>query len=165
MTPQIFTVNSRKYDFSLHRSWKASLLMRSEDRLTLEGVFEEEIRHPDLGQIRKGTRSVETFVFGHWYNLFAFYEPTGAFRNYYFNVSMPPVIGGPVADYVDLDIDVIVWPDGQIEVLDLREFEENSRLYCYPPVVIETALTTKAAIVADPYRFINPSLPLITNRP
>ena len=158
MKGQIFTVNSRKYDFSLRRSWSARLLERPEDGILLEGFFEEEVSHADLGLIVKNTRSVETFFLDRWYNYFVFYEPTGALRNYYINISMPPKIDNGVVDYVDLDIDVIVWPDSRIEILDLEEFEENSRSFGYAPDVIETAIRTGEEIVRAPFRYISPIL-------
>ena len=150
VTGQQFTVNSLKYDNSLRRIWTASLLERSDGGILLEGYFDTEASHPDLGVIAKGTRSVEAFPIDQWFNCFAFYEPSGEFRNYYLNVSMPPMVGYRVINYVDLDIDVIVWPDGRIEVLDLEEFEENSRIYSYPLNVIETAIGVKDAILSEP---------------
>ena len=156
MTGQPFRVNSRKFDLSLRRSWTTCLLGRSDDRLTLEGFFEDDILHPDLGLIAKGTRSVETFLFDRWYNYFVFYEPTGPLRNYYINISMPPNVSDGVVDYVDLDIDLIVWPDGRVEILDVEEFEENGRLYGYPADVVEMAMKTKSEIARDPFRFLTP---------
>jgi protein associated with RNAse G/E len=156
VTGQQFTVRSLKYDKSLRRIWTAHLLERSDTGILLEGYFESEVAHPDLGRVAKGTRSVESFPFGRWYNCFAFYQPCGSFRNYYINVSMPPVIGDGVVEYVDLDIDVLAWPDGRVEVLDLDEFEENSRIYDYPLNLIENALRSKDDILRDPYRLVTP---------
>ena len=57
----IVTINSRKFDHSLHRSWKAGLIDRDADLLVFEGVFEIDVDHPNLGFIRSGTRSVEYY--------------------------------------------------------------------------------------------------------
>ena len=65
------------------------------------------------------------------------------------------MVGYRVINYVDLDIDVIVWPDGRIEVLDLEEFEENSRVYSYPLNVIETAIGVKDAILSEPLGLVS----------
>ncbi len=154
MKGQLFTVNSRKYDFSLRRSWKARLLERSDELLLLEGFFEHEVKHPNLGTISKGTRSLETFFFDRWYNYFVFYEPTGELRNYYINLSMPPQISEGVVDYVDLEIDMIIWPDRRIEILDTEEFEENAGLYNYPDDVVRRVLKLKDLIVSNPTEFV-----------
>jgi len=73
------------------------------------------------------------------YNIFRFHEPDGSFRNYYCNVAKPFTLDGGTLEFVDLDIDVVVWPDGRVEVLDRDDFEENSVKFGYPNDVIEKA--------------------------
>lgn len=150
-----FTVNSRKYDLSLRRSWTGHLLRRNSERILLEGFFDADVSHPDLGLIRNGTRSVESFFADRWYNHFAFYEPAGDFRNHYINISMPPEIGDASVDYVDLDIDIIIWPDGRVDLLDQEEFEKNAVLYHYPAEIRARTIRTKDEILEKPSRFIN----------
>lgn len=154
MRGQRFTINSRKYDFSLRRSWSAVLIERSAQHMRLEGVFDQDISHRDLGLVAKGTRSIETFFPDRWYNFFAFFEPQGELRNHYINISMPPEIGPDTIDYIDLDVDVIVWPDGRTDVLDLDEFEENVEVYKYPSDVIERVTRLKDQIASRPADFI-----------
>lgn len=156
MTGQLLTVNSRKYDFSLRRTWNARVIERTDKYILVEGLFEHEVQHQDLGVIAKGTRSVEAFFFGRWYNCFVFYEPTGKLRNFYINISMPPKVSDGAVDYVDLDIDFIIWPDQRIEVLDEAEFEENARVYGYPADVLTKVLDLKDQILADPSQFVTP---------
>lgn len=67
---------------------------------------------------------------------------------------MPPTIGESVIDYVDLDIDVIVWPDGRIVTVDAEEFESNAAKFRYPEEVKRQAFETLLRIQKDPYRFI-----------
>ena len=44
---------------------------------------------------------------------------------------MPPTFKNGVLDYVDLDIDILVWKDFSFEILDLDEFKENSVKFNY----------------------------------
>ena len=55
---------------------------------------------------------------------------------------MPPEVSDEVIDYVDLDIDLIVWPNGRLEILDMEEFEENAAAYGYSHDVKARALET-----------------------
>ena len=165
MKGQLFTVNSRKFDLSLRRSWKAHLVERTDDHITLEGSFEFEVEHSEIGIISKGTRSVETFFFDRWYNYFVFYEPSGGLRNYYFNISLPPRVGRDIIDYVDLDIDIIVWPDRRIEVLDEEEFRDNALVYAYPAEVIAKTEELKSEISKSPEKFVGPAVSTLTSLP
>lgn len=161
MKGERFTVTSYKFDLSPNRSWTARLLEETDEHLILEGFFEHEIRHPDLGLIAKGTRSVETFFLDRWYNYFVFYEPAGELRNYYINIALPPKIGRGTVDYVDLDIDVLVWPDGRIDILDEEEFAENVLRFDYPADVIQNVNMLKEQIHENPFVFVT-RLPAIT---
>ncbi len=133
------TINSKKLDGTVCRSWRADLIFRSETLLTFIGEFEEEVRHPHLGIIRRGTISYEFYWLDRWYNVFRFHEPGGELRNFYCNVNMPPTFEDGVIDYVDLDIDVLVWPNFEYTVLDRDDFESNAVTYSYSSELITNA--------------------------
>ena len=128
----IVTINSRKYDGKLHRSWKAELIKKDCSLFEFVGEFEKEITHSHLGVIRRDTISYEFYWLERWYNVFRFHEPDGSFRNFYCNINMPPKFENYILDYVDLDVDIVVWKDFSRQILDTDEFEANSRKYVYP---------------------------------
>lgn len=125
------TINSRKFDGKIHRSWKADLLEQSDSLLIFVGEFEEEVQHSKLGVIRRETTSYEYYWLDRYYNIFRFHEPDGNLRNFYCNLNLPPQFENGVLNYIDLDIDVLVSKDFDIEILDREEFEENAELYGY----------------------------------
>lgn len=125
------TVNSRKFDDSINRSWTCQLVENSEKKVVLKGEFDSEVVHPELGVIKCGTKSLEFYFPGKWYSLFRFHEPDGSFRNYYLNINLPPVFEENVLDFVDLDVDIVVWPDMSYKILDETEFEENAIRFGY----------------------------------
>ncbi|MBA3334214.1 MAG: DUF402 domain-containing protein [Acidobacteria bacterium] len=134
------TVNSRKIDNKIYRSWNASVIEQNKSSIILYGEFEEEIRHQHLGVIKPGTKSYEYYWFERWYSIFRFHEPDGSLRNFYCNVNQPPVFENNILDYVDLDIDVIVWKDKQRQILDIDEFESNAKKYRYSKQIVKKAL-------------------------
>ena len=133
---QLVTINSRKFDGKIHRSWQAELIERRDSLLIFMGKFAEEINHTNLGVIRRGTISFEYYWFDRWYNIFQFHEPDGELRNFYCNISQPPKLQRNVLDYVDFDIDILVWKDFSFEILDLEEFDENKKKFKYPAKII-----------------------------
>jgi len=52
---------------------------------------------------------------------------------------MPATFADRVLNYVDLDIDVVVWPNGKYDVLDRDDFERNTLKYNYPKEIKERA--------------------------
>lgn len=139
MNPGEITINSRKFDGSIRRSWKAGIVSQSEDLIVAVGRFDRDVEHSDLGSIKEGTVSFEHFWLDRWYNVFRFHEPDGSLRNYYCNIAMPASMNGHELDFIDLDIDVVVWPDGRLEILDRDDFAENAIKFAYPQDTIARA--------------------------
>lgn len=130
-------VNSRKMDNKIYRSWNTKLIEQNASLLILFGEFKSEIMHKHLGVIRRGTLSYEYYWFDRWYSVFRFHEPDGSLRNFYCNINKPPVFERNTLNYIDLDIDVIVWNDYQREILDVDEFEENKKKYNYSEKLVK----------------------------
>jgi protein associated with RNAse G/E len=144
---QLITVQSCKYDGRVNRSWRVRLKRREGPLVVVEGVFEEEVRHPLLGHIVEGTRSTEYFWADRWYSVFRFREPSGALRNFYCNLNMPPTFEKDFIKFVDLDIDVLVTPDLSYRILDEDEFELHAEKYRYPPDVRRRAFEALAEVI------------------
>lgn len=125
------TVNARKFDGKIHKTWNCELIERDDELLIFKGVFQEQIKHPDLGIIRPGTVSYEYYWLDRWYNVFRFHDPERTLRNFYCNVNSPPTFESNVLDYVDLDLDVLISVDFNIRILDVEEFEINAKKYGY----------------------------------
>ena len=123
------TINSRKFDGSIGKSWTCELLEQDGPLFVFVGKFDREVTHEHLGVIRRGTVSYEYYWLDRWYNVFRFHEPDGEFRNFYCNINMPPTFDGRTLDYVDLDLDVLVTKDQTYTILDSDEFEENAIKY------------------------------------
>lgn len=147
MSTQKITVNSRKYDQSIRRSWKCELMEQSGKMLVFGGIFADDVTHTDLGYIKRGTISYEYYWLDRWYNVFRFHEPNGEFRNYYCNINMPPKFANGVLDYVDLDIDVLVWPGSTYKILDEAEYEENALKFEYPEAVRSNAVAALSELI------------------
>lgn len=146
MSEKTVTINSRKFDGRIHRSWSAEVVSESPQLWVFVGEFDVEVKHEHLGVIRRGTKSFEYYWKNKWFNVFRFHEPEGELRNYYCNINMPPVYKAGVLDYVDLDIDILVWKDFSKQSLDHDEFEENSRKYKYPESIRAKALESLAEL-------------------
>lgn len=147
MIDERITVNSLKYDRTISRSWECSVISRNDDLLVARGVFDLDLSHDDLGEIVKGTISQEYFWFGKWFNIFRFENPDRTFRNFYANICMPPGFSDGVLSYVDLDIDILVWPDGLVNVADVEEFEKNASKFSYPSEIISNVEKTKRTLL------------------
>src|SRR5437667_5061464 len=129
--PRQISVHVLKYDGTEYRHWNARISECDGSLLVLDAEFEHDVQHHLLGEIRRGTATVEYYWLDRWYNVFRFLNDDGGTRLYYCNINMPPVRDGHVLTYIDLDIDILVQPDLSYQVLDVEEFEANASRYSY----------------------------------
>ncbi len=143
------TVNAFGFDKKLKRSWKCLVTGIEGNALTLVGEFKEKVEHPELGTIEAGTMSTEYFWLDRWYNIFRLTSPTDQLKCWYCNITMPPEISDNSLDYIDLDIDIVIWPDGTHQVLDEAEFEENAGRFQYSDEILKSVRTAMDTILSD----------------
>ena len=133
--PDQITVRVLKYDGSEYRRWEATLARREESLIVLDAKFADEVQHHLLGNISRGTRTIEYYWLDRWYSIFRFLKSDGTTKLYYCNVNMRPEFSRGILSYIDLDLDILVQPDFSYQVLNLEEFEANTARYGYPEAV------------------------------
>ena len=57
---------------------------------------------------------------------------------------------------MDLDLDVVRWPDGRVELVDEDEFLEHQTVLGYPAWMIDSARTAAARAVLAAERRVEP---------
>lgn len=72
-----------------------------------------------------------------YYNALLFWRPDWTFRGYYVNLALPHEWDGERCAYVDLELDVALFEDGVVQILDEDEYEESKILYNYPDELIK----------------------------
>ena len=146
--PDQITVRVLKYDGSEYRRWRAAIARREGQMIVLDAEFEYDVQHHLLGDIPRGTRTIEYYWLDCWYNVFQFLNHEGRTRLFYCNVNMRPEINGGILSYIDLDLDVLVHPDFSYQVLDLEEFETNATRYGYTDQVKRQAQKALAELIS-----------------
>jgi hypothetical protein len=79
----------------------------------------------------------------------ATFWPDGGPVEVYVDITDRPEWHGSTVRAVDLDLDVVRFPDGRVEVDDEDEFTEHQVTFGYPTEVVAAAETTCAAVLAD----------------
>lgn len=141
-------VQACKYDGRVHRRWHAHLRAHGDTLLILDAVFDEEVNHPLLGHIGRGTISTEYYWTNRFYNIFRFADPDGVLRNFYCNIATPARLENGTLRFIDLDIDVLVHPDLSYEILDEEEFAAHVELFGYTPDIIENTRRAQIELIA-----------------
>jgi uncharacterized protein len=115
--------------------------------IELRRGFEEPIRQPHAFVLLVPAS-------GCW--LASWNDPGTSEVSVYVDVTTRPVRRGDVVHAVDLDLDVVRWRDGTVEVLDEDEFADHQVRYGYPAEVIAQALATTGELVAQVTAAVEP---------
>jgi protein associated with RNAse G/E len=115
------------HDGTQSYAWEGSVVASSDHELVLEATFTRGPR--DLGYVvlEPNDLFVEFYYYEHWFNIFQIFSEDDTLKGWYCNIGRPPEVQASELRYVDLALDLFVYPDGRELVLDEDEFEELSR--------------------------------------
>ncbi len=125
------TVTVIKRDEKGRETWRytGEVLQQSNNHIALEAFFDRDDRELHGMPLCRGDRFVETYYFDRWYNIFEIHSrEDDSLRGWYCNIGKPVrlegtnISGGPVISYIDLALDLLVFPNGKQVVLDKEEF-------------------------------------------
>jgi uncharacterized protein len=105
--------------------YKGSVLERTTDSVLLEAFFNrpDRVFHDIL--LAEGDRFIEKYYSDRWYNIFEIHDRvTTTLKGWYCNVTYPAVFENGKVSYIDLALDLLVYPDGRQLVLDEDEFDD-----------------------------------------
>jgi predicted RNA-binding protein associated with RNAse of E/G family len=105
--------------------WEYAGVLDSFDGVTLCLVAFFDVSDRDDGYFvwQRGDRFVEFYYTDRWYNVFQIFDRTsGALRGWYCNLTRPAVIEAGLVAWDDLGLDVFVYPDGRLLLLDEDDF-------------------------------------------
>ena len=116
-----------KLDINGEETWRyqGKILHQDGNKLVLEAFFDREDSIFHGMPLYKGDRFVETYYLDRWYNVFEIHaRDDDRLRGWYCNIGQPAILEGSVLSYVDLALDLLVFPDGRQLVLDEKEFNQ-----------------------------------------
>ncbi len=136
-TPVPITV--AKYDGRQRFLVETRCLLATPDLIILVGEPGRRFVTPD-GVRHLPSTTLEYFPVGRWYNVVSFFDTaSGRLERHFCNVIKPAIWAAGELRYVDLDLDLVVLPDGETAVEDLDDFRRHGREWHYPATVRRSA--------------------------
>lgn len=131
---RITDVLSFKHDGTLHRVWKNVEVLHEDEEEAI--VLNDHVNVIDGdGHLWHTKEPALTFFYKKsWYNIVCMIRPDSLY--YYCNLSSPYVSDTEGIKYIDYDLDVKLYPDGEIALIDEDEFELNTLAMHYPRDIV-----------------------------
>jgi len=118
-------VRKLNYDGKETWRWTGRLVDQRDGVMVVDALFNAPAR--DLGYMKLDSTDLfhEFYFAGRWFNVFQVFGADGALKGWYCNVCKPAEFQDHQIDFVDMVLDVFVYPDGKLLVLDEDEFAEK----------------------------------------
>ena len=114
-----------KLDPQGQETWRypGQVINRTPNSILVEAYFNREDLLFHGITLRKNDRFIERYYTDRWYNIFQIHDrEDDRLKAWYCNVTTPAQISETEISYVDLALDLLVYPDGEYLVLDEDEF-------------------------------------------
>ena len=128
---EFITIKRYKHDGSLHRTWRDTMVLKTSEN-ALIGCNDHTLVTESDGR-RWVTREPALMYFHkhYWFNIVTMIRDNGV--SYYCNLASPVVLDKEALKYIDYDLDVKVFPNGEKRLLDVDEYEEHGKKWSYSP--------------------------------
>lgn len=131
-------IHGYKHDGSLHRVWTNSIVIEDCKDYLVTGNLKTKVIESDGRSWYTKEPALCYFFEREWFNIIAMFKKDGI--HYYCNISSPYTYDGEAIKYIDYDLDLKVFPNGRMIILDQKEFEQTSSLMSYPEEIKKIAL-------------------------
>ena len=116
-------IQSYKHDGSLHRTWAKGFVIEANNDRVIAVTNKTWVTESDGRRWFTREPAICFFYPDHWYNVISMIRKTGIY--YYCNLASPSLYDGEAIKNIDYDLDVKLFPDGRMEILDEDEYEEH----------------------------------------
>ena len=126
---------SYKHDGQLHRVWRNVVKLFEDSEITVLINNEVDVIDGDGRKWKTREPAVCYFFKKHWFNVICMLRKENV--QYYCNLSSPYVIDKEGLKYIDYDLDIKLFPDGEVLELDRDEYDFNIKYYHYSDKIIK----------------------------
>ena len=122
-------IQSFKHDGSLHRFWDRGFLLLNDDNYIVVATKRAKVIENNGRRWFTKEPAVTIFSKNDWWNVICMLKQDGIC--YYCNIASPAIIENLVIKYIDYDLDAKLFTDGDIRILDEKEYQRHKKTYQY----------------------------------
>ncbi len=122
-------IRTYKHDGTFHRSWDRCYVLENTDDYIV--VANKKAKVTEANGRKWFTREPAITIFSkkEWWNAICMFKEDGIV--YYCNIASPAIIEDGLIKYIDYDLDTKMFANGEIHVLDEKEYQRHKEAYSY----------------------------------
>ena len=118
-----------KHNGNVHRSWDEAILLDEKKDYMVFGNNKTKVTEAEGNVWCTKEPAVMYFFKDKWFNVIAQLKKDGIY--YYCNIATPFIIENDTIKYIDYDLDLRIFPNGEYKILDELEYKYHSRVMNY----------------------------------
>lgn len=122
-------IHSFKHDGHIHRYWEKNYVFEETDEYYIVASKRTRVVEADGRRWYTHEPAITILSKKDWFNVIAMLKEDGVC--YYCNIASPSVADDGKIKYIDYDLDLKLYPDNNIKVLDEKEYEKHRQKYGY----------------------------------
>ena len=118
-----------KHNGTLHRCWDRGLILANNDDFVVAATKRAKVVESNGRRWFTKEPAVTIFSKKEWWNVICMFKPEGIC--YYCNIASPAIVDYHMIKYIDYDLDAKLFPDGELRILDEKEYLRHKAMYSY----------------------------------
>lgn len=124
-----FQIQCYKHNGKVHRSWDEAVILDIKNDYIVFGNNKTKVIESEGNSWRTKEPAIMYFFKDKWFNVIAQLKKDGVY--YYCNIASPFIIEDDTIKYIDYDLDLRIFPNGEYKVLDELEYKYHSKVMNY----------------------------------
>ncbi len=122
-------IHSFKHNGHIHRCWERNYVLEDNENFLIVASKRTRVIEDDGRRWYTHEPAVTILSKKDWFNAIGMLKEEGIC--YYCNIASPSIVSDGKIKYIDYDLDLKLYPDGNIKVLDEKEYARHKEQYNY----------------------------------
>ena len=118
-----------KHSGKIHRAWDEAVLLDMKKDYAVFGNNKTKVTEAEGNVWRTNEPAIMYFFKDKWFNIISQLKKNGIY--YYCNIATPFIIEDNTVKYIDYDLDLRIFPNGEYKILDQLEYQYHKRIMNY----------------------------------
>ncbi len=124
-----YQIQCYKHNGKVHRCWDEAVVLEVKKDYIVFGNNKTKVIESEGTSWRTKEPAVMYFFKDRWYNIISQIKNDGIY--YYCNIATPYIIEEGTIKYIDYDLDLRIFPDGEYKILDRLEYQYHKKSMGY----------------------------------
>ena len=118
-----------KHNGKIHRAWDEAVVLDIKKNYIVFGNNRTKVTEAEGNVWRTNEPAIMYYFKDKWFNIIAQLKKNGIY--YYCNIASPFIIEDNTIKYIDYDLDLRIFPNGEYKILDQLEYQYHKKIMNY----------------------------------